>query len=67
MVGLDIKAGLLLPVLEEYGAEDLPIHAIYSHRKYLSAKVRSFVDIMCEMYQPTLYWDKWFEGKPVSS
>lgn len=67
MVGLDIKAGLLLPVLEEYEPEDLPIYAVYSHRKYLSAKVRSFVDFMCELYQPTPYWDKWIEGKPVSS
>ena len=66
MVGLDINEGLLLPVLERYEPEDLPIYAVYTHRKYLSAKVRSFVDFMCERYQPTPYWDKWIEGRKSS-
>lgn len=63
MVGLDINEGLLVPVLETYEPEDLPIYAIYSHRKYLSAKVRSFVEFITALYQPVPYWDKWIAGK----
>ena len=67
MVGLDINEGLLLPVLEQYQPEDLPIYAVYTHRKYLSVKVRSFVDFMSEHYQPTPYWDQWIEGEKTSA
>jgi DNA-binding transcriptional LysR family regulator len=46
VVGRDIKKGKLIPVLENYTAPPLDIHAIYPHRKYLSAKVRRFLDFL---------------------
>ena len=46
IVGRDIEKGKLKPVLEEYGLDPLEIHVIYPHRKYLSAKVRRFLDFL---------------------
>lgn len=43
IVGRDIEKGKLKVVLEEYGISPLEIHAVYPHRKYLSAKVRDFL------------------------
>ena len=46
IVGNDIKAGRLQVILHEYAISPLDIHAVYPHRKYLSAKVRSFLDFL---------------------
>jgi DNA-binding transcriptional LysR family regulator len=46
IVGLDVSKGRLQTVLEEYMPSPLEIHAIYPHRKYLSAKVRVFLDFL---------------------
>ncbi len=48
IVGRDIEKGKLVPVMEDYAVAPLDIHAVYPHRKYLSAKVRSFVDFIQE-------------------
>jgi len=48
MIGRDIEKGRLQIVLEEYNVSPLEIHAIYPHRKYLSAKVRIFLDFLQE-------------------
>jgi DNA-binding transcriptional LysR family regulator len=59
MVGLDIQAGRLQPVLEVFEPEPRPISALFLHRRYLSAKVRTFVDFMQERYLPEPYWERW--------
>ena len=59
MVGLDIKAGRLKPVLEKYEPPELPIYAVYLHRVHLSAKVSTFVEYLYDLYQPTPYWEHW--------
>lgn len=48
IVGRDIEKGKLVPIMEDYAISPLAIHAVYPHRKYLSAKVRSFVDFIQE-------------------
>ncbi|MCK5889685.1 MAG: LysR family transcriptional regulator [Methylococcales bacterium] len=48
IVGRDIEKGKLRVVLEEYSIAPLEIHAVYPHRKYLSAKVRDFLDFLQE-------------------
>lgn len=48
IVGSDIEKGKLKLVLENYILPPLDIHAVYPHRKYLSAKVRSFMDFLQE-------------------
>jgi DNA-binding transcriptional LysR family regulator len=59
MVGLDIQSGRLNALLEEYEPERLPVYAIYNHRKYLSAKIQTFIDFIYELYQPEAYWNEW--------
>lgn len=59
VVGLDIRSGRLKPVLEAYEPESLSIHITYAHRKYLSAKVRTFVDFLQTYFKTPPYWDEW--------
>ncbi|PKM12559.1 MAG: LysR family transcriptional regulator [Gammaproteobacteria bacterium HGW-Gammaproteobacteria-3] len=46
IVGKAIEKGRLQAVLEDYELQPLEIHVIYPHRKYLSAKVRKFLDFL---------------------
>lgn len=46
IVGRDIEKGKLQLVMEDYAIAPLDIHAVYPHRKYLSAKVRAFIDFI---------------------
>lgn len=52
VVGRDIEKGKLIAVLEDYAPPPLDIHAVYPHRKYLSAKVRRFLDFLQVWLQP---------------
>lgn len=46
----DLKAGRLIPVLENYSpAEDAAVYAVYPHSRHLSPKVRAFVDFLVEL------------------
>lgn len=46
IVEADLAAGRLVRVLPRYEAKKIPVHAVYPHGQFLSAKVRSFVDFM---------------------
>lgn len=59
MVGQDLRKGRLQAVLKDYIPAPLEIHAVYPHRKHLSAKVRTFVDFLHERFHPTPYWEQW--------
>ena len=48
IVGRDIEKGKLKVVLENYTLPPLDVHAVYPHRKYLSAKVKRFMDFLQE-------------------
>lgn len=61
MAGYDLRKGRLQAVLTDYEPARLDIHAIYPHRKNLSAKVRTFVDFLYARFQPRPYWDEWME------
>lgn len=52
IVGRDIQKGRLIPVLENYHSPPLDVHAVYPHRKYLSAKVRMFMDFLQAWLEP---------------
>lgn len=41
----------LTPVLSDYRAQSLDIHAFYPSRKHLSAKVRVFVDLLVDRFR----------------
>ncbi len=43
IVARDIEKGHLRVVLQDYACEPMHVHAVYPHRKYLSAKVRALL------------------------
>ena len=45
-VAEDIAVGRLIPILAKHTQQEFPILAIYPHRHQLSAKVRSFIDLL---------------------
>jgi len=49
-VGDDLRAGRLVPILTDYDAGSLGIHAVYPHRKYLAAKVQNLIDALAGMW-----------------
>ncbi|EPG2413613.1 LysR family transcriptional regulator [Klebsiella pneumoniae] len=40
----DVCAGRLLQLFPDVGGRDIPIHAVYPHRRHLAARVRLFID-----------------------
>jgi DNA-binding transcriptional LysR family regulator len=52
----DIKSGRLIPVLTEFSRTEHAINAIYPHRRHLSAKVRSFIDLLTRRFHDDPYW-----------
>lgn len=56
VVGDDIRAGRLVPVLPGYTPPAAPIFAVYPSRRHLSAKVRAFVDFLGERFARDAPW-----------
>jgi DNA-binding transcriptional LysR family regulator len=52
----EIRSGKLVPVLTEFLREEHPISAIYPHRHHLSAKVRSFLDLLVAHFRANPAW-----------
>jgi DNA-binding transcriptional LysR family regulator len=61
--GEDIAAGRLVPLLTDWHTRELSIYALYPHRSMLSAKVRSFVDLLIERFGPEPEWEGWRRPK----
>jgi len=51
IVGRDIQKGKLEVVLQNYSRAPLSVHALYPHRKYLSTKVRMFLEFLQQWLQ----------------
>ncbi|AUN30689.1 LysR family transcriptional regulator [Niveispirillum cyanobacteriorum] len=58
LVGDDLRAGRLVPLLPGYRSPDIDILALYPSRRHLSAKVRVMVDFLAEAFQGTPPWDR---------
>jgi len=58
IVGDDIRDGRLRAVLNDYHVTELSVHAVYAHRQYLSAKVRTLVDFLADYFGSPPYWDR---------
>jgi DNA-binding transcriptional LysR family regulator len=56
IVGPEVRAGRLVPLLQEFVAPPMPIYAVYPSRKHLSAKVRLFVDFLVERFAGAPDW-----------
>jgi DNA-binding transcriptional LysR family regulator len=46
-----IRAGQLVPVLQEWDTPSIPVHVIYPPNRYLSAKVRVFIDWIVALFE----------------
>jgi DNA-binding transcriptional LysR family regulator len=56
LVADEIQSGRLVPLLSEFSPTEHPISAIYPHRHHLSAKVRSFLDLLTKHYRENPAW-----------
>lgn len=52
----DLRAGRLVQVLGEYTIRDIGIYAVYPSRKHLSAKVRTFIDLLSSAFSLNPEW-----------
>jgi DNA-binding transcriptional LysR family regulator len=57
IVGPDVRAGRLVPLLQDFVAPPMPIYAVYPSRKHLSAKVRLFVEFLIERFSQAQDWN----------
>lgn len=55
----ELKEGTLLPLLQDYSHTELGAYAIYPPTRYLSARVRQFIDYLSNYFGPAPYWDNW--------
>jgi DNA-binding transcriptional LysR family regulator len=67
----EIKAGRLIPVLTEFLQTENAINAIYPHRHHLSAKVRSFIDLLARHFHTDPAWadpraSRWTASMPAA-
>ena len=56
IVGPEVRAGRLVPLLQEFEPAPVPIYAVYPSRKHLSAKVRVFVDFLVRSFAEGQDW-----------
>jgi hypothetical protein len=58
-VGDALQSRRLVTVLDDYMGPPLPLRALYPHNRYLSAKVRAFVDFLAARFGQDPPWDSW--------
>ncbi|VAW96199.1 Transcriptional regulator, LysR family [hydrothermal vent metagenome] len=58
IVGPEISAGRLQQVLLDYCPPEISIYAVFPSRRYLSAKVRTFVDFLAGYFGDNPDWDQ---------
>src|SRR5262249_44281124 len=66
VIGEDIAAGRLVPLLPKSRPTEFAINAVYAHRQHLSAKIRAFIDLLAARIaeQPSLLFP---EAAPAST
>ncbi|MEJ8567171.1 LysR family transcriptional regulator [Elongatibacter sediminis] len=57
VVGDELRAGTLVPVLTGFRTLEVSINAVYPVRRYIPPKVRAFIDFMAERIADPPYWD----------
>jgi DNA-binding transcriptional LysR family regulator len=58
LIGPDLRAGRLVPLMPGYSMPDIDVLAIYPSRRHLSAKVRVMVDFLAESFKGVPPWDR---------
>ncbi|MDE1149074.1 MAG: LysR family transcriptional regulator [Azospirillaceae bacterium] len=57
LIGQDLRAGRLVPVMTDYRVPDIDILAVYPSRRHVSAKVRVLIDFLAEAFHGQPPWD----------
>jgi DNA-binding transcriptional LysR family regulator len=57
-VGMEIKSGKLVTVLDEFAAPGNDIYAVFAQRRHLPLRIRAFVDFLRRTYAKPNYWHK---------
>jgi DNA-binding transcriptional LysR family regulator len=57
VVAAELKSGQLVPVLSKFLPAESHIDAFYPHRRHLSAKVRSFIDLVAKNFREANWTD----------
>jgi len=50
IVDEDVRTGRLVPLLQDYTTLETPVHAVFPHGRYLSAKTRTFIDFIASRF-----------------
>ncbi|WP_119165432.1 LysR family transcriptional regulator [Algihabitans albus] len=58
LIGADLRAGRLQPILEDHALDGPPIRVVYPTGRHLSPKVRHFIDLLAETWRPEPPWDE---------
>ena len=58
LVGPDLRAGRLVPLLPGWRVPDIDVLAVYPSRRHLSAKVRAMIDFLAEEFSGVPPWDR---------
>lgn len=67
IVGPDVRAGRLVPILRPFAPPASGIHVVYPSRRHLSAKVRAFAEFVIERYrEPAWTIDCIASARPVA-
>jgi DNA-binding transcriptional LysR family regulator len=61
IVGNDLAKGDLIPVLQDWEIPHATAVALYPSRRFVSAKVRTFVEFMHEAFASEPPWDRWMK------
>jgi DNA-binding transcriptional LysR family regulator len=56
VIAEDLEAGRLVPILNSYQPVEFAINAVYPHRHHVSAKVRSFIDLLARRIVEQRRW-----------
>lgn len=59
IVGDDLRAGRLVPLLQDYQVPSVTAYAVYPSRRHLAAKVRVFIDFLVRAWGDRPPWDAW--------
>ncbi len=58
LVGPELRAGRLVPLLPGWRIPDIDVLAVYPSRRHLTAKVRTMIDFLAEEFSGTPPWDR---------
>ncbi|MEO1198150.1 MAG: LysR family transcriptional regulator [Pseudomonadota bacterium] len=58
LIGRDIAAGRLEPILPDFPPTELGIFALYAPNRFLAAKVRVFIDFLKDRFGASPEWDR---------